>query len=312
MGKVHYKVVTTYYKVIRAFRGAVVEPSPKAIRTAADAFASLYPMPMNTRLELTTIGKCRCGVITHRTPRSKDLFIFIHGGGFAFGSVKTHRVAIAHLCKMTGMTGYIPEYRLSPEFCYPTPLDDCMSTYEELCKSFPNQKIYLMGDSAGGNLAAAMVHRMVEKGLKLPEKLILMSPWLDLSPNSVSIQNNRDEDSLFDKNDLIHYSEFYVKDADVSSPDVSPLQADVSEFPPTLIQVAKNELLYYDSKLFEEKLKNKGREVVLSEEPMLFHSWQLFPDFVPEAHKSLRQAADFINGTLSMRVDSSTVLTAEN
>lgn len=298
MGKVHYTVVMTYYKLIRKLRSAVVTPSPQKIRLTADTFAGLYPMPMNTRLEMTQLGGRPCGVITHREPRSKGIFIFIHGGGFAFGSVKTHRVAIAHLCKLTGMMGIIPEYRLTPESSYPIPLDDCMNAYRAICERYPNRPIYLMGDSAGGNLAAAMIGRLHQTGGVMPEKLVLMSPWLDLHPNSQSLLKNRDEDSLFDKDDLLEYSALYYGEHDPELADISPYRADVSHFPPTLIQVAENELLYYDSVGFAEKLRAEGVETVLQVESFLFHSWQLFPDFVPEASASLKAAAAFLDGSL--------------
>lgn len=294
MGKVHYTVVMTYYKLVKKLRGAGVVPSPQAIRTTADAFASLYPMPMHTRLDRLRIGQRPCGVVTHRDPKRKDVFIFIHGGGFAFGSVKTHRTAIGHLCKMTGMTGYIPEYRLAPENVYPTPLDDCINAYLDICSRHPDGKVFLLGDSAGGNLAAAMVHKLNLSGRRIPDKLILMSPWLDLRSDSVSISSNRDEDSLFDAADLMHYGGYYLGGQEPSFPDRSPLLADVMGFPPTMVQVAENELLYFDSLLFAEKLKAAGVEHSLLVEPSLFHSWQLFPDFVPEARRSLRQAADFM------------------
>lgn len=299
MGKVHYTVVMTYYKLIRKLRSAVVTPSPQKIRLTADTFAALYPMPMNTRLEMTQLGGRSCGVITHREPKSSGIFIFIHGGGFAFGSVKTHRVAIAHLCKLTGMTGIIPEYRLTPESPYPTPLEDCMAAYRGICERYPKRPIYLMGDSAGGNLAAAMIGRLQKEEGVMPQKLVLMSPWLDLHPQSQSLLKNRDEDSLFDKDDLLEYSALYYGDHDPGAADVSPYRADVSHFPPTLIQVAENELLYYDSVGFADKLEQAGVETVLQVEPLLFHSWQLFPDFVPEAATSLRAVAEFLDGRLA-------------
>jgi acetyl esterase/lipase len=294
MGKVHYQLVTTYYKLMRKLRSAGVEPKPQQLRAAADRLASIYPMPFSAQLEMVELGQRPCGVITPRKQTSEDIFIFIHGGGFAFGSVKTHRAAVAHLCKMTGMTGFIPEYRLTPEYSFPTPFEDCMRFYEDLVKHYPNRRIFLFGDSAGGNLAAAMTAEIIGRKLQKPERLVLMSPWLDLSPESESARKNRDEDSLFDRNDLEHYSKYYVGKHDVSDPRVSPLHASVEAFPPTQIQVAENELLYFDSLAFARKLETAGIDVDLRVEQELFHSWQLFPDFVPEAKRSLEQAANFI------------------
>lgn len=204
--------------------------------------------------------------------------------------------------------GFIPEYRLTPEWPYPTPLEDCLAAYYDICERYPNRPIHLMGDSAGGNLAAAMVNRIAQKGGRMPEKLVLMSPWLDLHPESESLLKNRDEDSLFDKDDLLEYSALYYGKHDPASADVSPYRADVSQFPPTLIQVAENELLYYDSLGFAEKLATAGVERTIQVEPFLFHSWQLFPDFVPEAVKSLKAVADFIDGRLQEKREADAIM----
>lgn len=311
MGKVHYTVVMTYYRLLRKLRSAGVQPTPQTLRTTADRFGALLPMPFNTKLELEKLGGQPCGRVTYRLAQRSGVFIFIHGGGFAFGSVNTHKVAVAHLCKMTGMTGYIPEYRLSPEHAYPIPLDDCYAAYVDICKRHSDEPVYLLGDSAGGNLAASLVLRLREKGKRLPDKLVLMSAWLDLSAESESIVKNRDEDSLFDGEDLLYYGRNYAGDADPSHPELSPLRGDVNGFPPTLIQVAENELLVFDSKRFAEKLEAAGVPMVLSAWPELFHSWQLFPDFVPEAKKALHEAAEFLSTSVPKPAKTSAPLKTE-
>lgn len=294
MGKVHYHLVTTYYKLMRKLRSAGVEPSPKQLRASADGLALLNPMQMGTNLSMTEFNGVPTGEVTYRNTTNKGIVLFIHGGGFAFGSVKTHRSSVAYLCRRTGMTGYIPEYRLAPEHKYPIPLDDCIAAYKGVLERHPDRPIHLFGDSAGGSLAAGMIHRMKREGIKMPDSLVLMSPWLDLRPDSESIVKNRDEDSLFDKDDLLHYAKFYLDEKDANEVDVSPLLGEVDYFPQTLIQVAENELLYFDSLRFAEKLKAAKVPFTLQVEEFLFHSWQLFPDYVPEARESLRKAEAFI------------------
>lgn len=294
MGKVHYQVVMTYYKLLRKLRSAGVQPTPQQLRSAADRLGGLYPMPMGTSLDKVELGGVSCGKIDYRNQDRGGLIMFIHGGGFAFGSTNTHRAAVARLCKSSGCIGFIPEYRLTPEHPYPDPLNDCVASYNAMVQRYPDRKVFLFGDSAGGNLAAETVLTVLKEGGRVPDKVVLMSPWLDLSPDSESVLKNRDEDSLFDKNDLIHYSRLYLGDTNPYDENLSPLKADLTSFPETLIQVAENELLYYDSVQFAERLEQAGAKVELKVESNLFHSWQLFPDFVPEAKKSLDEAAEFI------------------
>lgn len=294
MGKVHYQVVMTYYRLMRKLRSAGVEPSPQQLRVSADRLGALTPMPMGTKLEMTELNGVPSGIVSYSKKRQSGIIFFVHGGGFAFGSTKTHRSAVARLAKFTGCLGVIPEYRLTPEHPYPAPLEDCVAAYEGLVKRYPEEDIFVFGDSAGGNLAVETVLSAQKLGLKLPSKVVLMSPWLDLSPDSESIQKNKDGDSLFDKTDLLHYSRMYLADSNPYDETISPLRADLGSFPKTLIQVAKNELLYFDSKHFSDRLNTYNVPHEVQEEENLFHSWQLFPDLVPEAYKSLQLAADFV------------------
>ena len=155
-----------------------------------------------------------------------------------------------------------------------------------------------MGDSAGGNLAASLVLLIREREKRMPVNVVLMSPWLDLSPESESVKKNRDQDSLFDKSDLLHYSAMYLGGEDADNQLASPLRGNLTGFPPTLIQVAQNELLYFDSEQFAEKLTAAGVEVTCATYPMLFHSWQLFPHLVPEAKQALDQVGEFISSSV--------------
>ena len=298
MGKVHYQLITTYYRLMRKLRSAGVNPSPQQLRSAADKLALMNPLPMGAKFGDTELGGVKCGHAYHRKRNTNRILFVIHGGGFAFGSFLTHRAMISYLTRLTGYECYSPEYRLAPEHPFPIPLEDCYSAYMGLCERHPDARITVMGDSAGGNLAASLVLLIREREKRMPVNVVLMSPWLDLSPESESVKKNRDQDSLFDKSDLLHYSAMYLGGEDADNQLASPLRGNLTGFPPTLIQVAQNELLYFDSEQFAEMLTAAGVEVTCATYPMLFHSWQLFPHLVPEAKQALDQVGEFISSSV--------------
>jgi acetyl esterase/lipase len=113
--------------------------------------------------------------------RSASAFV-IHGGGFFFGSLNTHRHRVSRLAAVAGFTAFSIDYPLAPESTLPVALDDALAAHRWLLEQgFPANRIVLSGDSAGGNLAAATALRAAAEGLPTPAGLHLISAWLDLT-----------------------------------------------------------------------------------------------------------------------------------
>ena len=293
MNSVGYQMVMTYYRMMREIR-ARVEIGPKQVRFYMDKLSILSLPPINCSVRSYDFGGVKVEGVKHRDAEDDLILFFIHGGAFAFGSARTHRAAAAFLSKHTKARVYLPEYRTTPEYHYPCPLEDCIKSYSAIVEKYPNKKIIAVGDSAGGNLCAALTVYCRDNQLPLPYKLVLMSPWLDLTPESASIQKNNDSESIFDTKDLMDYAEYYLAGKSAKDPLVSPYYANVQDFPPTFIQVASNELLYADSLGFAEKLQAEGVACELDVEENLFHSWQLLSDYLPAARRSLENVSKFI------------------
>jgi monoterpene epsilon-lactone hydrolase len=290
----NYKHVMLYYKVMRKIR-ALTDLEPLHIRWYLEKLAILNRPAKGTVVEEKKLSGVRCE-LTRLENSSDDLILFvIHGGAFAFGSPRTHRNFIAHLCRLVGSIAIAPDYGLAPEHYYPQPIDDCHKAYLALKEEFPKSKIWVVGDSAGGNLAAALTYRLNVRKEPLIDGLVLLSPWLDLREDSKAAKANNDKDSVFNRDDLIRFGQMYMPETLRDDPEVSPAMIkDSSFFPPTIIQATRNELLYHDSAQFHKKLKRAGVDVKFEEEQHLFHSWQLFPDYLKEAKASLKNIADFI------------------
>ena len=289
-----HQVAMTYYKMMRQVRSRI-DLGPKQIRTYMDTLSILTPPPIGFDIQDHKAEDVPIQIVKHKSSVYERCILFIHGGAFAFGSARTHRPAACFLAKKLQCTVWLPEYRTAPEFRFPVPLEDCIKAYRAMRQENPEAEIFVAGDSAGGNLSAALTVYCIQQGIEPPDRLVLMSAWLDLRPESNSCSVNYADESIFDTDDLQIYATHYLAGKDADDPLVSPLLAPIEQFPPTFIQVTKNELLYPDSKEFFEKLQQAGIPSILDEEENLFHSWQLLPDYLPAAKKSLGKIARFLD-----------------
>jgi epsilon-lactone hydrolase len=289
-----YKYMMLYYKVMRRIR-AMMDLGPLQIRAYLDRLAFLNPVPKGTVAARISFGEVECDEVRTKKSNNRVLLFCIHGGAFAFGSARTHRTMAANLCELTGGIALLVDYRRTPEHRYPAALDDCEAAWRGCLERYSDLPKVFIGDSAGGNLAAALQVRCLTKDLASPSAICLLSPWLDLRKDSTAALVNFSRDSVFDKEDLAKYATLYADDAQRDLEEVSPLLSQtLGRFAPTLLQVAKNELLFSDSKEFHEALVHAGAEAVLDKKSKLFHSWQLFPDYFSEARKSLEGVSAFI------------------
>jgi monoterpene epsilon-lactone hydrolase len=289
-----YEYIMLYYKFTRAVRSHM-DIGPVQLRSYLERLSHFTPAPRGVKTSKETIGEIKCDRITYKGESNETIILYLHGGAFAFGSSKTHRALMGHLARLTKCEILAPNYRLTPEFKYPAGLDDCEKVYTRMLEMYPNKKIIVMGDSAGGNLSCALTERCISKNIQLPSKLALMSPWLDLRINSESAKLNQAADSVFNQKDLRSYADLYADGTEMETPEISPLQSkNLSSYPPVLLQVATNELLFPDSEIFAKKLQEAQVNVRFQASDKLFHSWQVFPDYVSEAMKSLEEIAEFV------------------
>jgi acetyl esterase/lipase len=229
--------------------------------------------------------------------------VYFHGGGWAAGSLDSHRPLVASLAKQLGYPVLQVGYSLAPEHPFPAALQDCAKVLAWARKCGPDGAsethcLGLAGDSAGGNIAAAAVVKGVEEGGERPDRLLLLSASLDLSPQPgrADIVDPMVDMSLQEPafNGILA---LYVQGkATAADPLVSPLRASdgtLAQFPPTLLQVSSNEFLLWDAQQFAQRLVANGARANLSVWPGMPHVWQLFP-FLPETVEALAEAAAFL------------------
>lgn len=226
--------------------------------------------------------------------------VYLHGGAFFAGSPRAYRPITGFFAK-AGFDVFAPAYRLAPEHVFPAALDDVLTAYDAISARAPGP-IVLAGDSAGGGLALALVLRLRERGSPLPGAMALFSPWTDLATTGASARDNESKDPIFTRRALKLAARQYLGRASARDPFASPLYAELSGLPPLLIHVGADELLLDDSRRLAERASAAGVEVDLTIWPDVPHGWQLGAAFMPEARRSLVEAAEFLKRACRPRV----------
>lgn len=229
----------------------------------------------------------------HDTPRRYVLYL--HGGGYVLGSIDTHRELAAQIAHRANARVLIIEYRLAPEAPYPAGLNDAEAAYQWLLDiGVTPAQIAFAGDSAGGGLALALLQRMKNSGKQLPAAAALLSPWVDLTCTTPSLDTNTATDLVLNKAQMQSCAHVYAGHYSLGDPGISPLYGNLSGLPPCLIQVSRQELLLDDGVRLAEQLEKAGTISHISKWSQMPHVWQLLHRYLPQADEALREIGEFL------------------
>lgn len=197
--------------------------------------------------------------------------VFFHGGGFMLKASGGHyKIAKEYAYKLPCKVVYV-DYRLAPEFPFPTPVKDCFVTYQWVLKhadklGIDKSNIFIGGDSAGGNLAAAVTLMARDRMLPLPKGVLLIYPVTDRRMITASMQNFTDT-PVWDAKLSEMMWQCYLGGQDLSTVEyASPVEAKfLKNFPPTYMEVAEFDCLHDEGVAFCERLKKAGVSTELHE-----------------------------------------------
>ncbi|MEZ4571960.1 MAG: alpha/beta hydrolase [Thermomicrobiales bacterium] len=284
--------------------GWIVEgDGPEAERLAFHTLGQRFPVPEGvTRqpVDLRGVPAIETSLPDDATAEGPTV-LYLHGGAFVIGSAEIYGEQSARLSLASGARVLTIDYRLAPEHPFPAALDDTVCAYRSLLDAGIHAgRIVIAGDSAGGNLALAASKRLRDAGIPLPAGLVLISPWVDLSCASSSMEYNADARHLAQRQGLLRSAATYLGDVDARHPEASPIHGDLSSLPPTLIQVGSLETLLDDSVTLEQELKAAGVQARLHVYEGMVHEWHLLsallePDaMLDEAAEAIGEIAAFI------------------
>ncbi len=233
----------------------------------------------------------------------EEHIIYIHGGGWVIGNIDTYTSACANLANQLGRIVYSIDYRLAPENPFPAGLKDCLDAVDELLTpkaGEKKQKWILMGDSAGGNLAAAVSLKRKEEKKPLPHSQVLLYPlthW-DHTENSpfASIQENGYDYGLTTKK-IQEYMELYAPDEAMrKTPYLAPLMAeDLSRQPDTLIITAEFDPLRDEGEAYGAALKKAGNTVEVKRILNAVHGFITYPPTATPLAEAYKIMNAFLN-----------------
>ncbi len=220
------------------------------------------------------------------TPDPAAMVLYFHGGGFMLGGLESHDDVCAELCQRTGFEVVSVDYRLCPEHIYPAYRDDGYAAFEWAAKAYPDRAIVLAGDSAGGNIAAAIAGRY-RRHAHAPAGQVLIYPGLGGDHTRGSYITHADAPMLSTR-DMAFYQKIRTGGANVSKDaGFAPLRdTDFSGLPPTVCVMAECDPLASDGPAYRDAIVSAGGKAVSFEERGLVHGYLRARHSVARARKS--------------------------
>jgi len=260
-------------------------------RMCREFFAG-YPQGVTVETSAIATPTHDIPIRTYRcAPQPAATVLYIHGGGFILGGLDSHDDVCAELCGRTGYEVVSVDYRLAPEHLHPAAFDDAMSAFAWVASS-RDRPILLCGDSAGGNLCAAVAHA-TRGHAKPPVGQVLIYPGLGGDRSKDSYLTHA-EAPMLTVRDLEFYKHIRTGGQDRSrDATLAPLaDTDFARLPPTVLITAQCDPLSSDGESYRDRIIAAGGRATWFEEPGLVHGYLRARHTVGRARESFTRIVD--------------------
>ena len=271
------------------------DSSVENMRANGEKMALLSKLPAGCKEEADNLDGVPGARITPDNALPGARILFLHGGGFLFGSPRTHRLVGARLAIACGAVVHLPEYRLAPEHPFPAAVQDAQKAWGGLLALGANpSRTAVFGDSSGGGLAVSMCVAIRDEGKNpLPCAIMVTSPWADLTCSAQSHTSKESADPIIRPAHIRKWRWTYLDSTPATHPLASPIFADLSGLPEMYIQVGSEEVLLDDSKNLHKKALADKVPVRFEVWENMFHGWHAYYSMLSEARRAITALGDF-------------------
>ena len=276
-------------------REVMEQPPIEVARAEFEEVGGMFPVADDVQCEPVQAGGVSAEWIEIPGASEDRVILYLHGGGYAIGSLDTHRDLVSRIARASKARALSIAYRLAPEHPHPAAVEDSTQAYKWLlANGIDPTRITIAGDSAGGGLTVATLVALRDAAEPLPAAGVCLSPWVDLEGTGESMKTRAEADPVVTPQGIRWMAKFYAGDKDPRTPLISPLHADLKGLPPLLIHVGTAEVLLDDSTRLAERAKAAGVDVVLEPWEDMIHVWHYFASMLPEGQQAIDRIGEFI------------------
>ena len=270
----------TLADVLRYFRGPAAMVRPNS-----------FILKAGVKSEQRKCGGLSGTFLTPKQFNESTLILYLHSGGYVGGPFINEWEFLSYLANELKTSAFLPDYPLAPENPYPAAFNEVHEVYNTLAVDYPH--IFLIGSSAGGGLALALLNHVVERRENAPLAACLLSPWVDLNPDKHNGYSNEGKDAFLNDRILSLSSEAYAGHDNYSNPRISPINAKNIGLPPCYLSSGSDEIFANDIRLLAKKMEENSCNVVYHEGKNQPHIWPTF-FMIPETKREIRKIGEFL------------------
>lgn len=246
------------------------------------------------------INDTRCVIYLPPSSEIRPLLVYMHGGAFVVGCSEDADYITRRLCYECNVTVISVNYRLAPEHMFPAALIDCATVLDWAVNNAADlgidaSRIFLGGDSAGGNLAASLSLQLHRSGRQV-QGLVLLAPWLDMYVEKYNSYSKYAYDNLVVDAAYLGFARAaYAKFDEWNNPLVSPLMANIQDFPPLIMAVGTEDPLADQVTAFASRARAQGRtDFQFAVYPDMPHAFYSFPNLFKEELDCFSRIGEFM------------------
>lgn len=280
------RILRPAMRLARWYQGRLLKQGPSALqrfRKLSEQLAnSIFRLPAGIRVEESQLeGLPGTWLLPDGAPEN-PVILFLHGGGNYFGWGSPHRRMVSQLAGYAGLAAFGLDFRLAPDFPYPSAHLESLRAYQALLKQ--GRKVLLVGESSGCLLALSVILHARQLGLSLPRLAAFISPLVDYLP----LDHAGYDDPFVHPDFVNNLNQIYLAGSQPPDLDYRPLSADLRGFPPLYILVGEGEILRAQAEKLALKARQDGVDVALVPWPDVWHGWHILGPLLPEATQALQ------------------------